>query len=64
VLTAISVHSLANAIAEPMQNNIGSLPLELVGPTASLNVKEGWRFALGVGIEHEALYHGSGETEV
>ncbi|WP_157829142.1 MipA/OmpV family protein [Colwellia sp. 75C3] len=64
VLATVSVSSFADEKVVSATNDIGSLPQELVGPSAAFNNKEGWRYAAGIGLEYEALYHGSDETEM
>ncbi|MCG7563727.1 MULTISPECIES: MipA/OmpV family protein [Pseudoalteromonas] len=48
---------LANSEPEMM-----SMPIDIAGPVAVFEPPAGWRYALGLGIESEPEYHGSGET--
>jgi outer membrane scaffolding protein for murein synthesis (MipA/OmpV family) len=64
LLTTLSASALAEQQPPEIKYNIGSLPQELVGPSAVFNTQEGWRYSLGLGLEYEAMYHGSDETEV
>ncbi|NTS75811.1 MipA/OmpV family protein [Catenovulum sp. SM1970] len=53
---------LATGQFSEIKNDIGSLPMQLIGPVAPMSAELGWRYSAGLGLEYEAEYHGSDEA--